>query len=72
MNRTGSSSSQIGPWTGKRTVTEPIEILGPPTDVLVPKTLDSHAGAPIGSTHVSPSHRPRAFIPYRRHYIPSE
>jgi hypothetical protein len=33
-----------------RAVTEPPKILGPPTDVLVLKTLDNHAGAPNGST----------------------
>jgi hypothetical protein len=31
-------------------IKEPPKILGPPTDVLVPKTLESHAGAPNGST----------------------
>jgi hypothetical protein len=31
-------------------VMEPPKILGPPTDVLVPRTLDSHAGAPNSST----------------------
>jgi hypothetical protein len=31
-------------------VMEPPKILGPPTDVLVLKTLDSHAGAPNGFT----------------------
>ena len=31
-------------------VTEPPKILDPPTDVLVTRTLDSHAGAPNSST----------------------
>jgi hypothetical protein len=31
-------------------VTDPLKILGPPTDVLVPRTLDSHADAPNSST----------------------
>jgi hypothetical protein len=31
-------------------VTEPPKVLGPPTDVLVLGTLDSHAGAHNGST----------------------
>jgi hypothetical protein len=31
-------------------VTEPPKILGPPIDVLVPRTLDSHASAPNSST----------------------
>jgi hypothetical protein len=31
-------------------VTEPPKILGPPTFVLVPRTLDSHADAPNSST----------------------
>jgi hypothetical protein len=36
---------------------EPPKVLGPPTDVLVPRTLDSHAGAPNSSigpdSHIS-------------------
>jgi hypothetical protein len=31
-------------------IMEPSKILGPPTNVLVPSTLDSHAGAPNVST----------------------
>jgi hypothetical protein len=47
-------------------VTEPPNILGPPTDVLVLTTSYNHAGALNGSAgpvFLSLSHRPRALIP---------
>jgi hypothetical protein len=56
-------------------IMEPPEILGLATDVLVLKTSVSRAVAPKDRQvrfPVFPSHRPRAFIPYRRHYTPSE
>jgi hypothetical protein len=56
-------------------VTEPPEVLGPPTVVLVLRTLDNPVDAHNHSTSsvtVSSSFRPRALHPSRRYYITSE
>jgi hypothetical protein len=55
-------------------MTEPPKSLGPPTVVLVPRTLDNPACAPDHLTSsVSESLTlPRAFYPSRRHYNSSE
>jgi hypothetical protein len=52
-------------------VTEPPKVLGPPTDVLVLRTSDSHAGAhndSASSVICIFINRPRALNPSRRHY----
>jgi hypothetical protein len=56
-------------------VTEPPKVLGPPTVVLVLRTLDNPVDALNHSTSsviVSSSIRPRVFHPSRRYYITSE
>jgi hypothetical protein len=56
-------------------VMEPPNVLGPPTVVLVLRTLDNHVDAlnhSISSVTVSSSFRPRALHPSRRYYITSE
>ena len=56
-------------------VTEPPKVLGPPTVVLVLRTLDNPIDAPNHSTSsvtVSSSFRPRALHPSRIYYITSE
>jgi hypothetical protein len=56
-------------------VTEPPKVLGPPTVVLVLRTLDNPVDAHNHSTSsitVSSSFRPRALHPSRRYYIRSE
>jgi hypothetical protein len=56
-------------------VTEPHKVLGPPTVVLVLRTLDNLVDAHNHSTSsviVSSSFRPRALHPSRRYYITSE
>jgi hypothetical protein len=56
-------------------VTEPPKVLGPPTVVLVPRTLDNPVDALNHSTSsvtVSSSFCPRALHPSRRYYITSE
>jgi hypothetical protein len=56
-------------------VTEPPKVLGPPTVVLVLRTLDNPVDALNHSTSsvtVSSSIRPRALHPSRRYYITSE
>jgi hypothetical protein len=56
-------------------VTEPPKGLGPPTVVLVLKTLDNHVDAHnhlTSSVTVSSSFRPRALHPSRKYYITSE
>ena len=56
-------------------VMEPPKVLGPPTVVLVLKTLDNPVDAHNHSTSsvtVSSSFRPRALHPSRRYYITSE
>jgi hypothetical protein len=56
-------------------VTEPPKVLGPPTVVLVLRTLDNHVDAHnhlTSSVNVSSSFRPRALHPSRRYYITSE
>jgi hypothetical protein len=56
-------------------VTEPPKLLGPPTVVLVLRTLeypiDVHNHS-TSSVTVSSSFRPRVLHPSRRYYIPSE
>jgi hypothetical protein len=56
-------------------VTEPHKVLGPPTVVLVLRTLDNPVDALNHSTSlitVFSSFRPRALHPSRRYYITSE
>jgi hypothetical protein len=56
-------------------VLEPPKVLGPPTVVLVLRTLNNHVGAHNHSTSsvtVSSSFRPRALHPSRIYYITSE
>jgi hypothetical protein len=56
-------------------VTEAPKVLGPPTVVLVLRTLDNPVDAlnhSISSVTVSSSFRPRALHPSRRYYIISE
>jgi hypothetical protein len=56
-------------------VTEPPKVLGPPTVVLVLRTLDNPVDAHNHSTSsvtVSSSFHPRALHPSRRYYITSE
>jgi hypothetical protein len=56
-------------------VTEPPKVLGPPTVVLVLRTLDNPVDAHNHSTSsviVSSSFRPRALHPSRRYYITSK
>jgi hypothetical protein len=56
-------------------VMEPPKVLGPPTFVLVLRTLDNPVDALNHSTNsvtVSSSFRPRALHPSRRYYITSE
>jgi hypothetical protein len=56
-------------------VTEPPKVLGPPTIVLVLRTLDDRVDAHNHSTSsvtISSSFRPRALHPSRRYYITSE
>jgi hypothetical protein len=58
-----------------RVVTEPPKLLGPPTVVLVLRTLDNPVDARNHSTSsvtVSSLSRPRALHPSRRYYITSE
>jgi hypothetical protein len=53
-------------------VTEPLEVLGPPTVVLVLQTLDNPVDALNHSTSsvtISSTFRPRALHPSRRYYI---
>jgi hypothetical protein len=63
---------QIG--NHRQIVMEPLKVLSPPTDVLVPGTSDSHAGVHNDSTSsvicvfMSSSYRPRVLNPSRRHY----
>jgi hypothetical protein len=61
--------------TSKVIVTKPPKVLGPPTVVLVLRTLDNPVDAQNHSTSsvtVSSSFRPRALHPSRRYYITSE
>ena len=56
-------------------VTEPPKVLGPPTVVLVLKTLDNDVDAHnhlSSSVTVSSSFHPRALHPSRRYYITSK
>ena len=56
-------------------VTEPPKVLGPPTVVLVLRTLDNPVDAHNHSTSlvtISSSFRPRALHPSHRYYITSE
>jgi hypothetical protein len=56
-------------------VTEPPKVLGPPTVVLVLRTLDNPVDAHnhlTSSVIVSSSFRPRALYPSRRYYVTSE
>jgi hypothetical protein len=56
-------------------VTEPSKVLGPPTVVLILRTLDNPVDAHNHSTSsvtVSSSFHPRALHPSRRYYITSE
>jgi hypothetical protein len=56
-------------------VTKPLKVLGPPTVVLVLRTLDNPVDAHNHSTSsviVSSLFRPRALHPSRRYYIISE
>jgi hypothetical protein len=56
-------------------VTEPPKVIGPPTVVLVLRTLDNPVDALnhlTSSVTVSSSFRPRALHPSRRYYITSE
>jgi hypothetical protein len=60
------------PWTMRTiTVMEPPKLLGPPTVVLVQRTLDNPVDVHnhlTSSVYVSLFPRPRAFHPSRRYY----
>jgi hypothetical protein len=67
-------SEEMG-FAPKPAVTEPPKVLGPPTVVLVLRTLDNPVDAhdhSTGSVTISSSFHPRALHPSHRYYISSE